>query len=177
MLGGGSDLGAPADQNLKLGMRMSQDRAQLLIDSHSAQQVANSSHPRYCTFQDVPTVAPYPNADFSRTYTYVYVMLDMPLDQIDKIARIYFDSHEREIPWEEYKAIAMVFSKNGGKYIRTLINMGPTNVWWDGDGEEDFWALPASCDGWEKIEEKLKPLAGLLPGPDKEPSKQPEPKN
>lgn len=138
---------------------MSGNWAQLWIDSYSAQQAADSTNPRYCRLEkDIYSVAPYPDADFSRAYTYVHYMLDIPPDEAEKIARIYFDSHERQLSWEEYRDIFVQFSKRGGKYIRTLIVMGPGNVGWDSDGEEDFWALPVPCDGWEKVEKNLKKL-------------------
>jgi len=176
----GSIWGAPTNQNLKLGARFSADRAQLLLDSHHAQQVIDSDKPLYCAMEDVPTLEPYPGTDFSKSYTYVYLMLDMPKDQVGQIATAYYNFLQEKMPFEEYKRLVAEFASHGGKYIRTLINMGPTNVWWDGDAEEDFWALPASCDGYAKVEEQMKSGLGAVPGmilrkrEEKSPPKPPE---
>lgn len=153
----GAVWGAPIDENLKLGLRSSADRFQLWLDSHSAQQAADSNNPRFCNVgEDVYSAAPYPDADFNHAYTYAYYILDIPPEDAERIARIYFDSHERKMPWEEYKGNFVEFSKKGGKYVRTLIIHGPEFVGWDTDGEEDFWILPVVCDGWEKVEARIK---------------------
>jgi len=85
-------------------------------------------------------------------------MLDIPPHKAEDIARIYFESHERELSWQEYRDIFVDFAKKGGKYIRTLIVHGPGNVGWDSDGEEDFWALPVSCNGWDEVEARIEQL-------------------
>jgi len=153
----GAVWGAPLEQDLSLGLRASADRFQLWIDSHSAQQAADSNKPRFCHLgEDFYSVAPYPDADFDHAYTYVYYILDIPPNDAERIARIYFDSHERKMSWEEYRENFVEFSKKRGKYVRTLIVHGPESVGWDPDGEEDFWILPVPCDGWEYIEEQLR---------------------
>ena len=157
----------PRDKHLSLGMRMSERRAQLLIDSNNAQQEANSENPRYCSFQDVFSVAPYPTEPFLTSpskatlvpSTYAYVILDIPNEKAKEIADIYYDSHKSHMPdlsREEYQRIVVDLARKGGKYIRTFIVMSEDNVWWGSDGEEDFWALPTDCKGWGSVEERLK---------------------
>lgn len=168
----GSIVASPVENNLSLGMRMSEKKAQLLIDSYGATQGADSENPRYCTGLGRPSVAPHPNADFcckdlkdiscecvhgaSYEYTYVYVILDIPPQQASQMAAGYYRFVEEEVSVEEYQEAVTKFANQGGKYIRTLINMGPTHVWWDSDAEEDFWALPTSCEGWERVQKQLK---------------------
>ena len=126
------------------------------LDSYSAQQAADSKSPRFCNpGEDVYSAAPNPDADFSHGYTHVYYVLDIPPDEAQEIAHIYFDSHERNMPWEQYRDEFVKFSKLGGKYVRTLVVHGPEFVGWDTDGEEDFWILPVPCDGWEKVESRI----------------------
>jgi hypothetical protein len=165
----GSIWATPSEKNLEMGMRMSEERAQLLIDSFSAVQAADSQDPRYCTVVGRPTVAPYPNAGFCckditdlfcqcidgsiYEYTYVYAIMDVPSDR--EIREVYYQFVEEKITLEEYQKAVKKFAKKSGKYIRTFINMGPTHIWWDMDAEEDFWALPVPCDGWEQVEEKI----------------------
>lgn len=151
----GSLWAPPGELNLKLGMRMSESRSQLLINSHSATQSADSNHPRYCRWAGVPTVAPYPESDFSKTFTYAYVMIDIPRDKAEQIARLYHPALRDKMSFEDYKRIFLEFVGKKGTYIRTLIVQGSDHVWHDADLEEDFWALPVSCEGWEAVEKEL----------------------
>jgi hypothetical protein len=144
----------PTDEHLTLGLNLAEDRAQLLLNSNDAQQFADSTSPRYCTFEGFPTVAPYPDADFSQHFTYAYVMIDLPPDRVEQFAsQMDFDNEEHR---EVFKKTLNLFAARGGKLFRTLIVQGPDNVWWDDDGEEDFWAQPTSCAGWEKVEKQLR---------------------
>lgn len=157
----GAVWGKPTDDELKLGMRMSENRAQLFIDSYDATQAANSDKPRYCIAQGIPTVAPYPNADFDEMYTYVYILTDPPDENLLKELQRRYEAFTKDekIPQKEFEegmAAWRLLRKKKGKIIRTMIVMGPERVWHDSDEEEDFWAVPAPCDGWEKVEENLK---------------------
>ncbi len=146
----GAVWGSAEEDSLKLGMRMSTKRSQLWLDSYDAQQANNSNNPRYCIAEGLPTVAPYPDTDFQRAYTYAYVMLDNPMELLEKY-RVMQGNPEPEI-WKGHKKTIEEFLAKGGKLIRTMIVQGPTHVWWDSDWEEDFWALPASCEGWKEVE-------------------------
>lgn len=147
---------SPTDE-LRLGMRMSENRAQLVINSYGATQRQNSNNPRFCFLWGNPTVAPEPEVDFMFYSTAVYVMRD-PQEVLqhallgEEIAKL--TPEQRKEVATRIEAIRE-FSRQGGKYIQTLFVQGPTYVWWDSDAEEDFLALPSSCEGWEKVEEFL----------------------
>jgi len=140
-----------------LGLRASENRFQLWLDSHSAQQAADSDNPRYCQLKEgVYSVAPYPDAHLRNLGSYAYYILDIPPEQAEDIARIYFKSHERKMSWETYRDTFLAFANKDGKYVRTLLVFGPEQVGWDSDGEEDYWILPAPCDGWDNVEERIR---------------------
>lgn len=151
--------GPPSEKNLKLGMRLSEHRAQLSIDSYDAYQAANSVNPRYCIVEGISTLAPYPDADLSREFTYVYSMQEIPPREVQGMAHTFHKLlayGDENVSLTDYEEFFAAFVKNGGKYILTWIVQEPTHVWWDSDAEEDFWALPVSCDGWKEIEELFK---------------------
>lgn len=148
----------PTDENFKLGMRISDGHMQLFIDSYSTQQLVDATNPRYCALEGHPTVAPYPDADFSQEYTYAYVLADLPLNQIEKEAteRLSGLSETEKVLVMKRLELAREFVRHGGKIVGTLIIFGPEAVVFDEDGEEDFWALPSTCDGWGDVEERIK---------------------
>jgi hypothetical protein len=149
--------GDPTDEELKLGMRMTGTRAQLLINSHQTQQVVDSSSPRYCVLDGQPTVAPYPDADFSSEFSYAYVLIDIPLTQIEESAEerlAELDEAERAKAMQNLQAMK-AFAQRGGKMVISFVVFGPDAILIDADGEEDFWALPTTCDGWDEVEKHI----------------------
>jgi hypothetical protein len=157
---------APANENLKLGMRAAEASFQVLLESELARHYVNSKSPRYCSTHGRSTVAPYPDVNFEEDSTYAYVMYDMAPSFVEQMAAAAAQHPEVDQKMIEQKVRTLrEFARQGGKYIQTYIVIGRDKVWWDTDGEEDFWALPAPCEGWEEIQEKLKKLKKLEKDP------------
>lgn len=158
----GSVWGLPTDENLKLGFRLSRNRAQLWINSYDATQSADSQNPRYCKYDGLPTVAPDPDIHLTPGYfSYVYILRDVPLETLKQQMSASIENLPESKKLSGKKIQRNLknlesFIEHGGKYIQTMINQGPKHVWWDGDAEEDFWALPVSCEGWDEVEQKIK---------------------
>lgn len=158
----GSVWGPPTDENLKLGLRLSNNRAQLWIDSYDATQSADSQNPRYCKFDGWPTVDPNPDIHLTPGYfSYIYILRDVPLESFTQQMNASNENLPKDERFSEKEIqsklkILESFIENDGKYIQTMIDQGPTHIWWDGDAEEDFWALPVSCEGWDEVEQKIK---------------------
>ncbi len=83
-------------------------------------------------------------------------MLDIPPDEARSIALSIFPVVHGEISVEEYQAAVERFADERGKYIRTLIIRDPDDIQTVPEAEQDFWALPAPCEGWQEAEKKLR---------------------
>jgi len=145
----------PKEDYLKLGMRMSAKEAHIIIRSHSTRHHVHSDAPRYCMVDNHPTVMPYPDTDFSKYYTNVYSLQDLSQVSAQRIARYFYEliSSHHKLSEQELAQIINDFVGKGGRLIQAWTVMSPTNLYWDNDSEEDFWALPSSCEGWDRVEE------------------------
>ena len=154
---------APSEKNLKLGMNLTSEQAKILLSTDYAGHFWNSGDPRYCSFQGASTLAPHPNANFSKNYTYVYAMLDMPKEQSKQLGDLYYRSLQEKMSRKKYQKIINKFIEGGGTYIRTFIVFSPDNIVFDMDLEEDFWAIPVPCDGWQQVEKQIENTGENVP--------------
>lgn len=140
-------------------MRGSSDRFALWLHTPITGSADEWLEPHYCSMNGMLTVATSKEVQFGKEGTSIYMVIEVPPEKRKELTRYVFDQFDhcrQDLTWKEYEAAFQSFFDKGGVLIRNWLVFKPAQIVWDDDGEEDFWAMPESCEGWEKVEQQIR---------------------